>query len=309
MKSTYPSVLSPNKIPNLPIITPENSPFGVTVFVKRLDLVHPLVSGNKFFKLKYNLQHARKKGHDTLLTFGGAYSNHIYATSAATKSDNFKAIGIIRGEATTELNPTLSFAKKNGMLLSYMDRKQYRQKHTTEVINMLHKEFGDFYLIPEGGTNQLAIKGAMEILTEEDQEMDYICSSIGTGGTISGLIGSALSHQKVLGFSSLKGRFIIQEVEQLLRKYHIRPSCGWEIFTNYHFGGYAKHHPDLIDFIKNFNKKFQIPLDPIYTGKLFYGAMDLLKNNYFPEGSKVLLIHSGGLQGVEGFNLRHHENI
>ncbi|WP_230981221.1 1-aminocyclopropane-1-carboxylate deaminase/D-cysteine desulfhydrase [Echinicola salinicaeni] len=279
------------------------------IYIKRLDLIHPLISGNKFFKLKYNLKEAINAGHDTILTFGGAYSNHIQASAAAAKAANLKAIGIIRGEEQTSLNPTLLTAKNNGMRLFYMDRETYRNKHKEQVIRSLHEKFGKFYLIPEGGTNRLAIKGCEEILDKEDQQMDFICSSIGTGGTISGLLGSAMKEQKILGFSSLKGNFIIKEINELLGKHQIHPQCSWEIFTNYHFGGYAKHKPELIEFIKNFKHQYQVPLDPIYTGKLFYGVFDLINKGHFPSGSKIMIIHSGGLQGIEGFNQRFMESL
>ncbi|GAB4107633.1 pyridoxal-phosphate dependent enzyme [Echinicola sediminis] len=303
------ALLAADNIPTTPIFTPENSPFDVNVYVKRLDLIHPLVSGNKFFKLKYNLMQAKEQGFKTVLTFGGAFSNHIYATAAAAKANGFQSIGIIRGEAAQGLNPTLRFAKESGMALYYMDRSTYRNKHSQEIIHLLHKEHGDFYLIPEGGTNDLAIKGASEILTQEDHAMDYICASVGTGGTICGLIQSALPQQKVIGVSALKGEFIRGEIHELLKSHQISPACDWEILTQYHFGGYAKHRPELIDFIKAFKQDFQIPLEPIYTGKLFYAVMDLLKKGYFPKGANIMLIHSGGLQGIAGFNERYNESL
>ncbi|GGF36080.1 1-aminocyclopropane-1-carboxylate deaminase [Echinicola rosea] len=282
---------------------------NVRLFVKRLDLIHLLASGNKFYKLKYNLEAAKQSGHDTILTFGGAFSNHIFASAAAAKVEGLKSIGIIRGESSSKLNPTLQQAQANGMVLSFMDRKSYRQKHETQVTDRLKAQFGQFYLIPEGGTNALAIKGTSEILAPEDQHMDYLCCSIGTGGTIAGIINAALPHQKVLGFSSLKGNFIHQELLDLLEKHQINSRSKYELFTDYHFGGYAKHKPELISFIKKFKKETQIPLDPVYTGKLFFGVIDKIKSNHFPKGSNILLIHSGGLQGIPGFNLRFDETL
>ncbi|QDH81469.1 1-aminocyclopropane-1-carboxylate deaminase/D-cysteine desulfhydrase [Echinicola soli] len=281
----------------------------VRLFVKRLDLIHPLASGNKFYKLKYNLETAQQSGHDTVLTFGGAFSNHIFATAAAAKAEGLKSIGIIRGENTSQLNATLQQAQANGMVLSFMDRKTYRTKHEAQHIDQLREQFGRFFLIPEGGTNALAIKGTTEILTSEDQHMDYLCCSIGTGGTIAGMINAAKPHQKVLGFSSLKGNFIHQELLDLLETHHIGFQNKYELFTNYHFGGYAKHKPELITFIKKFKKETGIPLDPVYTGKLFYGVVDKIKSGYFPSGSSILLIHSGGLQGISGFNQRFNETL
>ncbi|UCS94118.1 pyridoxal-phosphate dependent enzyme [Echinicola marina] len=302
-------MISPYPYPHQKIISPESHSQNLEIIVKRLDLIHPLISGNKFFKLKYNLIEAVHRGHDTLLTFGGAYSNHIQASAAAAKAAQLKAIGIIRGEKQKILNPTLATAEENGMLLSYMDRESYRKKDLKETIEALHQQFGKFFLIPEGGTNELAIKGCKEIINEKDRQMDFICASIGTGGTITGLLGAASERQKVLGFSSLKGHFILNEIDHLLAKYGVQPKCAYEIFTEYHFGGYAKHKPELLNFIKAFNNQYQIPLDPIYTGKLFYGVFDLIQKGYFPSGSKIMLIHSGGLQGIEGFNQRHNESL
>jgi len=276
----------------------------VQLFMKRLDQVHHKASGNKFYKLKYNLEQAQKEGKSTLLTFGGAYSNHIYATAAAAQHAGFQSIGIIRGEETIPLNPTLAAAKEKGMQLFYVDRTTYRQKKEPAFIANLKRQFGDFYLIPEGGTNELAIKGTTEILTAEDSTYTHICSAIGTGGTLLGLANSLKNHQELLGFSSLKGSFIHQEIADGLEKFGIIPEGKVNVLDNYHFGGYGKHNSALLDFIRWFYQEFQIPLDPVYTGKMVYGTVDLIKKQYFPPGSKILLVHTGGLQGIAGFNER-----
>lgn len=297
-------MLIPNSIATENLKHPLWENQGLQLSIKRLDQIHPKASGNKFFKLKYNLKHAQIEGKSTVLTFGGAYSNHIYSTAAAAKYAGFKSIGIIRGEETLPLNPTLASAKAQGMVLHYVDRTTYRQKTEVAFIETLKRQFGDFYLIPEGGTNALAIKGTTEILTTEDKAYTHICSAIGTGGTLLGLANSLENHQELLGFSSLKGSFIHQEIADGLQKFGIIPQGKVNILDNYHFGGYGKHTQDLLDFIRWFYKEFQIPLDPVYTGKMVYGTLNLLKKQYFPKGAKILLLHTGGLQGIAGFNQR-----
>lgn len=284
---------------------PEIKEYGVQLTLKRLDKIHPEISGNKWYKLKYNIGEAVRLGHRQLLTFGGAYSNHIAATAAAAKLTGLKSIGIIRGEEHLPLNPSLDYARQAGMKLHYLSRSDYREKASPVILHRLREGFGDYYMIPEGGTNALAIKGAMEILQGEDFTYDLVCTSIGTGGTMAGLLASAKASQKIMGFSSLKGEFIHQEIKDLLQQYAIDRVCAYEVISEYHFGGYAKFRPDLIQFMGQFAKDKGIPLDPIYTGKLMFGLMDMLKNGRIPEGTKILALHTGGLQGIRGFNLRN----
>ncbi len=272
---------------------------GITVTVKREDLIHPYVSGNKFRKLKYNLLQAEKENKGCLLTFGGAFSNHIAAVAYAAQESGLQSIGIIRGDELRDKiaqNPTLVFAQACGMQLEFVSREAYRNKNSAEFIAQLQAKWGDFYLIPEGGTNALAVEGCQEILTQEDAAFDYICCAVGTGGTISGIINSSLPHQKVLGFPALKGAFLQDEICIFAKKNN------WELIEEYHFGGYAKVNEALIHFINQFFKENNIPLDPIYTGKLFFGVIERIQNNYFPPESKILLIHTGGLQGIQGMN-------
>ena len=274
---------------------------NVELHIKREDEIHPFISGNKYRKLKYNLQEARKLQFDTLLTFGGAYSNHIAAVAAAGNKFGFKTIGIIRGEELIDKiceNPTLQFAKKQGMKLKFVSRSIYRDKENRDFLKELKDEFGNFYLVPEGGTNPLAVKGCEEILSEEDDQFDYICCAVGTGGTISGLINASKSHQKILGFPALKGDFLSTNISKFVTKNN------WELITDYHFGGYAKVNKELIDFINQFNQEYNIPLDPVYTGKLMFGVIKMIEANYFRKNSKVLVIHTGGLQGISGMNKR-----
>ena len=264
-------------------------------------MIHPIVSGNKLRKLKYNLLQAKSENQKTLLTFGGAYSNHIPAVAFAGKEQGFKTIGIIRGDELRDKiqdNPTLKFAQECGMQFEFVTRDEYRHKTEAYFLENLKQKFGNFYLVPEGGTNELAVKGCEEILTNEDTEFDFICCSIGTGGTISGLINSILPHQKVLGFPALKGDFLQNEIRNFARNEN------WELITDYHFGGYGKVKPELIAFINQFYNENRIPLDPIYTGKMVFGVIDLIQNNYFPENSKILIIHTGGIQGIQGMNLK-----
>ena len=284
---------------NQPIKT--HFPNSIEIHIKREDLIHPFVSGNKFRKLKYNLLQAKKENHQTLLTFGGAFSNHIAAVAFAGREKGFKTIGMIRGDELEDKvseNPTLSFAQKCGMQLEFISREEYRSKSEVSFLENLKQKFGHCYLIPEGGTNELAVKGCQEILTKDDTEFDYICCSIGTGGTISGIINSALPHQKVLGFPALKGDFLKKEIRIFVQNEN------WELVTDYHFGGYGKINAALIEFINEFNRENQIPLDPIYTGKMVFGVIDLIKKNYFPAHSKILLIHTGGIQGIQGMNMK-----
>ena len=273
----------------------------VKVFVRREDLIHPFVSGNKFRKLKYNLLQATKENQKTLLTFGGAYSNHIAATAYAGKENGFQTIGIIRGDelaSKIEENPTLKFAQECGMKFEFVSRDKYRLKDTADFIANLKEKHGSFYLVPEGGTNTYAVSGCEEILTNEDANYDYICCAVGTGGTIAGISNSASETQKVLGFPSLKGDFLQKDICNFAKK------DDFSLISDYHFGGYGKVNEELIAFINSFYKENKIPLDPIYTGKMVFGVIDLIKNNYFPENSKILLIHTGGIQGVAGMNLK-----
>ena len=285
-----------SKIQNIPLI---NS--SVELFIKREDLIHPFVSGNKFRKLKYNLLQAKAENQTTLITFGGAFSNHIAATAFAGKENNFKTIGIIRGEELrTKINenPTLQYAKQCGMQLEFVTREEYRNKESLEFIENLKQKSGNFYLIPEGGTNQLAVKGCEETLNEDDFIYDYICVCVGTGGTISGIINNSFCHQKILGFPALKGDFLQKDICKFAT------NNNWELITDYHFGGYGKVSNELIQFMNQFYAETKISLDPIYTGKMVFGVIDLINKNYFPNNSKVLIIHTGGLQGITGMNMK-----
>lgn len=277
----------------------------VSVYIKREDLLHKHISGNKFRKLKYNILEATRLEKTTLLTFGGAYSNHISATAYAGKLFGLKTIGVIRGEElgidlnnTLATNSTLKFASNQGMELYFVSRIDYRKKNSIEFIDKLKQKIGDFYHIPEGGTNNLAVKGCEEILTNKDDKFDYICCAVGTGGTISGIINTAKKQQIILGFPALKGSFQSVEIEKYVNKHN------WRLIEDYHFGGFAKINSELVSFINEFKEKHNILLDPIYTSKMLFGVNDMIERNYFKKGTKILTIHTGGLQGIKAMNSR-----
>ena len=271
-----------------------NLDLPVQVTIKRLDQIHPQISGNKFFKLRYNFLAAQRLGLKQILTFGGAYSNHIAATAYAAKLFGFQSIGIIRGAELENktLNSTLEAAQQMGMQFQFISREKYKLKDTPEFLAELKQQHPLAYIIPEGGTNALAIQGSQEILNQDDlQNYDVICCAVGTGGTITGLIEASTDRHTILGFSALKGNFLQQEVAQRTAK------SNWKIIDDYCFGGYAKTTPELFQFILTFEDQHHIPLEQVYTGKMLYGIFDLISKAYFAENSRILVIHSGGLQG------------
>ena len=276
----------------------------VKLFIKREDLLHPEVSGNKWRKLKYNINQAKDSGQIGVLTFGGAFSNHIAATAAAANKAGLSSAGIIRGEETLPLNATLSLAQEHGMIFEYVSREAYRNKE--ELLKKLGGSYKGYYPIPEGGSNALAVKGCAEILDDIDvNAYDYFALACGTGGTIAGLL-AGLNHRKqVLGFPALKGgSFLKNDIDALTQAYNGKQYHNFQLITDYHFGGYAKWKPELIEFINTFYAEQHIPLDPVYTGKMLYGLFNMIVQNRFKPGTKVLAIHTGGLQGIAGFNQR-----
>jgi 1-aminocyclopropane-1-carboxylate deaminase/D-cysteine desulfhydrase-like pyridoxal-dependent ACC family enzyme len=285
----------------------------IKLFVKREDLLHPNISGNKWYKLKYNLLEAAELKIETLLTFGGAYSNHIHAVASVGEKLGLSTIGIIRGEEHLPLNPTLEFAKKNRMKIFYLPRKEYRLKSHPDFINQLKNKFGEFYVIPEGGTNDLAVKGCEEIIQNIEINFDNIVVPVGTGGTLAGII-KAIKNQKnkkAIGIAVLKNAgFLNETISKLIgENQQNKNNFDWEIILDYHFGGYAKFNKILIDFINQFKEKTQIQLDPVYTGKMMFGILELINKGYFKKGSTIVAIHTGGLQGIQGFNERFGKNL
>ncbi len=301
-----PHAISP--IPTQPINSQIANNAGVEISVLRLDLMHPTVNGNKWFKLQYNLLAAKQQNYTTLLTFGGAYSNHIYATAAAGNLLGFRTIGVIRGEETLPLNPTLSFAAQQGMQLVYVDRETYRKRHTPELQEQLRQRFGEVFIIPEGGCNLNGVRGCTEIVREVQTAFDTVCVACGTATTLAGLTLSLASPQKVFGFPVLKnGDFLREDINNLLTQYLASDlpapyptPAPWDLVCDYHCGGYAKVNEQLLAFSQEFTKIHDVPLDYVYTAKMFYGVMDLIQQGFFPIGDRLLLIHTGGLQGNLG---------
>ena len=279
---------------------------GVRLLIKRDDLIHEHISGNKWRKLKYNLREAIQQNHHTVLTFGGTFSNHISATAFACKKAGISSVGIIRGEDDKN-NPTLNFARTNGMQLNFVSREKYKLKNEVGFLEELQEELGRCLVIPEGGANGFGVRGCAEILPEVEEDFDVVCCAAGTGTTLAGLAISLKKHQRLVGFPALKGgAFLRNEVELLMDESRLRilSNLKFDLQTNYHFGGYAKLKPELLEFIERFQNQTSIPLDPIYTGKMMFGIYDLIKSGYFEIGCTILALHTGGLQGWEGMKYR-----
>lgn len=272
---------------------------GVDIYVKRDDLIHSYISGNKWRKLKYNLAAVRGGQYAGIVTFGGAFSNHIHATAAAGHYHGFKTVGIIRGEPDVH-NPTLSQATQWGMQLHYVSRSSYREKEASPEVQKVLQYYPNYLLLPEGGSNRLATKGTAETIDEVNQEVDcsHFVVSAGTGATAAGMITRLLPHQHLLVVSALKGDFLQAEINTYLDQ----PSEQWTLLTDYHRGGYGKTDSALIDFINTFYAKTAIPLDPIYNGKSIWGLADLLNNGGLEDASGICYIHTGGLQGVKAYD-------
>jgi 1-aminocyclopropane-1-carboxylate deaminase len=267
---------------------------GVRLYLKRDDLISPHIPGNKWRKLKYNLQAAKKQGHHVLLTFGGAYSNHIRATAAAGYHFGFTTIGVIRGEEHLPLNLSLEYAAHLGMRLTYMDRATYREKMDPEIVAHLRSQFGEFYLLPEGGSNSSALRGCAEIPKEIGQPFDVICCPCGTGGTLAGMSHGLSPGQRALGFSALKGgKFLARQMKDLQREAFGDFTGNWSVEYNFHFGGFAKRKPALDDFIADFERRHELTLDWIYVAKMMYGIFTLAEQGFFPAGTKIVAVITG----------------
>ena len=272
---------------------------GLQIFLKREDKIHNIISGNKYRKLKFNLIKAKELGFKGLLTFGGAYSNHIPAVAYAAKKNGFKSLGFIRGDEIVNNyleNPTLKYSHDLGMKFNFLSRSNYKLKTNGYYLTKLKNKFKDYYFIPEGGTNALGVLGCQEILNDNDKEFDYICCSVGTGGTICGLINSSNENQKIIGFSSINKNYLLNDITKFVTNEN------WMVVDDFSFGGYGKVNEELIEFMNNFRLKYGILLDPIYTSKLVYGVLNLITNNFFKPNSKILMIHTGGHQGILPMN-------
>lgn len=260
----------------------------------RLDLLHPVISGNKWFKLKHNLRYAIEHKYDDILTFGGGYSNHLIATAAAAKKYGVRSIGIVRGNYnTTELTPTLKACKELDMELFFISREEYAKKEDEAWLKVLYKKYSEPYIIPEGGANDKGRVGAGEIAELIPEHYSHICVSVGTGTTFIGLRNNLLVTKTVLGFAPMKkGSYIAEEIAPLIRN-----DNNWHIFDRWHFGGFGKWDNTLLAFMNQFYELNAIPLDIIYTAKMMYGVEALLKEGYFSKDSNILCVHTGGLQG------------
>ncbi|WP_244871900.1 1-aminocyclopropane-1-carboxylate deaminase/D-cysteine desulfhydrase [Catellatospora sp. TT07R-123] len=267
---------------------------GVRLWLCRDDLTDPELPGNKLRKLKYNLVAAREQGHSTLLTFGGAYSNHLRAVAAAGRRHGFATVGVVRGEPHEPLNPSLAYAAAQGMRLTYLDRDAYRRKHTEPVLAGLRERFGDCYLLPEGGSNALAVRGCAELPAELGIPYDLLCCPVGTGGTLAGLAGGLPPGATALGFAVLKGAgFLADEVTRLQTETWGAPTGNWRLDLDHHFGGYAKTPPDLLAFCTDFATRHGYRPDPIYTGKLLAGLYSHIAAGQIPTGTRIAVIITG----------------
>ncbi len=261
---------------------------------------------NKARKLKYNLLAAREQGHDTLLTFGGAYSNQLAAVAAAGRAQGFGTVGLVRGEATQPLNPTLAGCAAAGMQLHYLDRATYRRRADPDFLAALPQQYGPAYLLPEGGTNALALPGTAEIVADIRRHTAFnaLAVAVGTGGTLAGLVTGLAGTGQAVGIAALKnGGFLRDEVARLLPVAY----GNWTLHTDYHFGGYARYSAELLAFIPHFEARHGVLLDPIYTGKLLFGVLDLITKGHFAPGSTVVAVHTGGLQAWAGWQQRFGE--
>lgn len=271
---------------------------NVRLFIKREDLIHPEISGNKYWKLLYNINHylEQQKSNPLLITFGGAFSNHVAAVAALGKDINIKTLGIIRGEELAYRiaeNPTLSRAQNQGMEFHFVTREAYRDK--INLAQTFQKQYPDALIIPEGGTNDLAIKGVKYMLDNRTKEFNYLCSAVGSGGTISGIAKHAEDHQKIIGFKAVRDDSLADKIKLLSGKNSVT-------LVDAHYGGFGKLIDENIAFINAFYQLNRIPLDPVYTGKMMLTLLRLIEEDYFPENSKILAFHTGGLQGIAGAN-------
>lgn len=271
----------------------------VKLFMKREDLIHPQISGNKYWKLFFNVNNylSRNPEKPYIITFGGAFSNHISAVSAVGNLADIPTLGIIRGEELKDKwrdNPTLLFAKRNGMNLQFVTREEYR--HKEKLTEFLQKEFPEALVVPEGGTNEAAVQGIKMMLNDDTKDFDYLCTAVGTGGTVAGILKFSEENQKVIGFKAVDDDSLENKISELTSKKNFD-------LINSSFGGYGKIKDENIRFINDFREKYGIPLEPVYTGKMMQKIFELIDEDYFPENSKILCFHTGGLQGIEGANL------
>lgn len=274
----------------------------LTVQIKRDDLIHNIISGNKWRKLKYNLRHAKSIGAKGIITFGGCFSNHIHACAFACSEHKLPVIGIIRGEESNQHNYTLAWAAHWNMQLKFVDRKTYRMRGNNDYLQQLQLEYPEHYIIPEGGSNSLALHGVSEVIEELNEQCDFdtLITPVGSGGTLAGLIMGDKSNHNLLGIAVLKQQdYLEQEVLSLLPKQY-KNSNNWRIAHEFHRGGYAKFSPNDAEIIRTFGNIVGIDFEPVYSGKMILALLELVKSGYFPAQHRIVLLHTGGLQGLAG---------
>ena len=303
----HPQLIELEKKFKLSILTAIHTPLlekkQIELWVKRDDLIHPVISGNKWRKLKYILDHALTLGCHTIISMGGAYSNHLHALAFVGKQLGLKTIGFIRGEQPESLSPTLLDIQNWGMELRFISRSEYRElrnykKHDALPAHFLNNLQDGLYWLPEGGATELALLGVGELVSEIDREYDVICVPCGTGATLAGIVSAVPENCMVHGFSALKGAgFLIKDVENLVYEFSNNKKNNWTIQLDYHFGGFAKRNNELLLFLDDFAQQHGVELEPVYTGKMFYGLFDLIQQDFFTPGRRIIAIHTGGLQG------------
>jgi 1-aminocyclopropane-1-carboxylate deaminase len=290
-----------NSVPLEPFNHPLLLKHNVSVNIKRDDLLHDVVSGNKLYKLMFNLEQFKRSRKKTLITFGGAYSNHLHATAFMGKESKFQTVAIVRGEQLLPLNPTLKDCTDWGMILEPVSRSSYRQKQASPDIQHIISKYPSAYVVPEGGANELGVLGAAKILEGVDQKkVDVVVVACGTGVTMAGIVSACEPHVLVVGMPALKAHnWMASEIQGWLDVVNCS-NTNWMVECDYHFGGYGKTKSELLQFIEKMAQDYQLLLDPIYTGKAFYGLLKMIELGEIVSGSRVLFIHSGGLQGNRG---------
>lgn len=272
----------------------------VSLFVKRDDLTHPLINGNKWRKLKYNLAHAKENNINQLISFSGPFSNHLFALASASRLFNFDTEVIVRGPELDADNPCLKFAAACGVKLTPVNRLTYKRRYDLNYLAELQQSKPKSLIIPEGGSNQLALKGMIE-LAQSLPKIDEVWCATGSGGTLAGLIEGLPETTKIRGVAVLKqADYLNETIKQLSPK--AQQQNNWRLLTDFHYGGYGKFSEELWHFCQNLRD--QLPLEPIYTGKLFFTLFKLIEQGHFAAGSKIMAIHTGGLQGLSGLKYR-----
>ncbi len=290
MFSTFDSI---KVVDDGPFSFPEHQ---IQLYIRRLDLIDPIYGGNKWFKLKHNLLKAKQKGFTKIVSFGGAFSNHIAALAVAGKMNGFETVGIIRGESTSLNNKTLKTAALNGMKLIFCDREKYRHKDESNFLSEFLPNHYEYFIIPEGGSNYEGMLGCAEIVTQADSIFNVVTVSCGTGTTAAGILTALQPHQQLIGLSVLKDGGSIEG--NIFKLSGNNSQKNWRIEHDFHFGGYAKNTTELLSFVEKFNINYKIQIEPVYTGKMFWGLQTLINSGYFKEGTKILAVHTGGLQYI-----------